>query len=114
MNFDSLKKKLSEEKERIIGELDHYKKEDPYLSPSRSSQKTLDDEITETEGHDRIVATRMSLKESLAAVEGALKRIKDGTYGVCKNCGNKIPEERLAVMPTASLCVDCEEKLRRR
>ncbi|MFN3989275.1 MAG: TraR/DksA family transcriptional regulator [Erythrobacter sp.] len=37
----------------------------------------------------------------------ALKRIENGTYGVCANCGADIPAERLAVQPIATRCVAC-------
>lgn len=109
MELKDIKKKLTSEKEQLIKELDHYKKEDPYLVPGRSMSNTLDDDITETEGHDRITATRLNLKARLAETETALKRIEDGKYGICKNCGKKISRERLEVMPTAAYCMECSK-----
>jgi RNA polymerase-binding transcription factor len=47
----------------------------------------------------------------LAEVQQALIRIENGTYGICTNCGQPIPEERLEAIPWASLCVTCESKL---
>lgn len=113
MAVDNVKRKLEQIKDQLIKELDYYKKEDPYLVPGRSTANTIDDDITETEGHDRITATRLNLKERLAEVKGALERIEDGTYGVCKKCGQKIPKARLEVMPTAALCVECNKKIKR-
>ena len=106
MKLELVKEKLEKEKEQLVKELDYYKKEDPYLIPDRDTSNSLDDDITETEGHDRITATRLSLKARLSEVNKALERIEDGTYGVCKKCGEKIGEERLQVMPTAFLCMD--------
>ena len=40
----------------------------------------------------------------------ALERIDDGTYGNCEGCGKEIPQERLDVKPSVSLCVPCQEK----
>lgn len=37
----------------------------------------------------------------------ALKRIEDGTYGVCARCDGAIPLGRLLVMPATQHCVDC-------
>jgi RNA polymerase-binding transcription factor DksA len=34
----------------------------------------------------------------------------DGTYGICECCGNKIPKQRLQVIPYAKMCVKCAEK----
>jgi DnaK suppressor protein len=44
----------------------------------------------------------------LVEVQQALARIDNGTYGICTNCGQPIPEERLEAIPWASLCVTCE------
>ena len=46
--------------------------------------------------------------KKLRAVENALKRISDGKYGYCLQCGKKIPEGRLRAIPEAVLCVDCK------
>jgi len=42
----------------------------------------------------------------LAEIEGALRRIDEGTYGVCLACGQSIGEERLEAVPYATLCID--------
>lgn len=110
MTNDKNKEILMKEKEHLGKEIDHYKMEDPYLVPDRSNFNTLDDDITETEGHDRITATRINLKERLAEVKEALLRIEEGLYGSCKNCGKKIPDERLEALPSAVLCIDCHSK----
>ena len=39
---------------------------------------------------------------------GALKRISEGKYGICLQCGKKIPEGRLRAIPSAVLCIDCK------
>ena len=48
-------------------------------------------------------------EEQLKAVDQALLRIKDGTYGKCDNCGNQIAIERLEIMPTVALCIKCQQ-----
>jgi DnaK suppressor protein len=50
----------------------------------------------------------------LAEVESALKRIEDGTYGKCTNCGRPIPEKRLQAIPWAARDIQCEEQLEER
>ena len=110
MSDDKNKEKLLKEKEHLVKELDHYKMEDPYLVPDRSNFNTVDDDITEIEGHDRITATRINVKERLGEVKVALLRIEEGSYGSCKNCGKKIPDDRLEALPSAVLCIDCHSK----
>jgi DnaK suppressor protein len=45
----------------------------------------------------------------LMAIEEAFTRIKDGSYGVCTNCGTEIGEKRLQAVPWTSFCIDCQE-----
>jgi RNA polymerase-binding protein DksA len=40
----------------------------------------------------------------------ALKKLDEGTYGTCENCGKEIPWERLEAIPSARLCVDCKQQ----
>jgi RNA polymerase-binding transcription factor DksA len=42
----------------------------------------------------------------------ALSRIKEGTYGTCLRCKNKISPEELEKSPTSRLCAGCAERLR--
>ena len=43
-------------------------------------------------------------------IDLALGRIEDGTYGSCARCGQSIPEERLAAVPYAVLCMSCKQR----
>lgn len=45
----------------------------------------------------------------LLRIDEALNRIDDGTYGFCLNCGTQMSDRRLAAVPWAPHCVDCQE-----
>jgi len=47
------------------------------------------------------------LEKRLVETKEALKRIEDGTYGICENCGKEIPIERLKAYPSAKTCMQC-------
>lgn len=53
------------------------------------------------------VAIHEQIMHQLAAVEAALVRVAEGTYGVCDVCGLAIAAERLEVIPWAATCVSC-------
>lgn len=55
-----------------------------------------------------------SEEETLEAIEAALERIEDGSYGLCEECNVRIPKTRLNAIPYATLCVRCAEQLERR
>lgn len=42
-------------------------------------------------------------------IDFALRRIQDGSFGSCDECGDDIHPERLQAMPFAKLCLDCQE-----
>lgn len=49
-------------------------------------------------------------RSQLADIDAARDRIRDGTFGVCEDCGQAIPFERLQVYPTARRCAPCQER----
>lgn len=55
----------------------------------------------------RVTALLGHARRVLADLETAQRRMVAGDYGRCTGCGQPIPEERLAAMPTATTCVGC-------
>jgi RNA polymerase-binding protein DksA len=69
-----------------------------------------------TDNYDREFSLGLASKDSqfLYEVEDALKRIEDGSFGVCENCKSLIAKNRLKAVPYARLCVKCQEKKEKR
>lgn len=59
-----------------------------------------------------IEALTVTLAETLAEIEDALRKFDEGTYGRCEQCGGTIAEARLEAMPAARLCITCASKSR--
>ena len=57
------------------------------------------------EGVTRVLHTSASV--ALAEIDAALTRMEEGRYGQCVSCELPIDDERLAVLPMASLCMNC-------
>ena len=53
------------------------------------------------------VAAHEQLLVQLEELDRALVKLDEGTYGTCDRCGERIPDGRLEVHPTAVLCVAC-------
>ena len=49
-------------------------------------------------------------REKLLAIDEALQRIKDKTYGICETCEGEIQLGRLKILPFTRLCVKCQEE----
>ena len=52
-------------------------------------------------------AAERARKRDLVRVDQALRRLEDGEYGYCADCGEEIPDKRLAIDPMAERCVNC-------
>ncbi|WP_460365441.1 TraR/DksA family transcriptional regulator [Actinocorallia lasiicapitis] len=63
---------------------------------------------------DHRYATLDVLLRQRTAVEAALTRLSDGTYGTCTTCGKPVPEGRLEARPEAARCIPCQTRHDRR
>ena len=77
----------------------------PDNHPADAATATLDREIDDT--------LEENSAHVLGEIDAALKRIDDGTYGRCANCGAEIPAARLEAYPWASLCIGCKREAER-
>ena len=67
-------------------------------------------ESSEADIQDDIEFALIQMKsETLNKIDAALRRLEEGTYGDCFECGDEISEARLRALPFAVRCKDCEE-----
>lgn len=64
--------------------------------------------------HDEINSQLAEVESrELANIERAIARIREGGYGICEGCGEKIKLARLNALPYATCCIDCQRELER-
>jgi RNA polymerase-binding transcription factor DksA len=68
---------------------------------------TLDDFITDREAREHASMARARAVEALNAVEHALTRLGDGSYGICVTCREPIAAARLEAVPSTEHCIRC-------
>lgn len=71
------------------------------------ASKDDEERATEREGDEVLESLGSASVAELRAVRAALKRIENGTYGECANCGDEIAEKRLEIIPHAARCAKC-------
>jgi DnaK suppressor protein len=78
---------------------------------STSEREVLDEgESSEVDIQDEIEFALLQLKaETLHKIDVAIRRLDEGAYGQCFECGDQIAEARLRALPFAVRCKDCEE-----
>ena len=68
-----------------------------------------EDRATEIEGDEVLGALEDSAIAEIVDIGEALKRLEDGSYGVCSACGTKIDPKRIQALPYATECIECAE-----
>jgi DnaK suppressor protein len=79
-------------------------------SAAEARESASDDRATAETERDLAFALEERESAELVAIDDALKRIADGSYGLCIDCGVAIAAARLHANPTALRCVACQEK----
>ena len=67
----------------------------------------LEEQAVDLEDLETLEALESSEVHEIRQIRGALKRIAEGTYGVCAKCGEDIDPKRLEALPTAIRCISC-------
>ncbi len=112
LRYKRLKKMLIDRKRRMWNEL----REELFRKLGKEYNTQFDNphDIEELALIDLIEDTGLAIadirRRELEQMDEAIKKLDDGTYGVCEVCGEEIDEERLRVLPFTTVCVNCKAK----
>lgn len=108
------KELLLKERERISGGLTHIA-ENTLKKSQRDASGDLSgysfhmaDQATDDYDVEFSLGRATEDQRLLFKVDEALKRVKEGTYGMCQQCGGKIAKERLKALPYTDVCIECQ------
>ena len=117
------KKELLEYKKIILNRKEEISDEIKHMDEDtlKKSQKEASGDISgytyhmadvATDNYDRefTLGLASSERDALYVLDDALKRIEDGSFGICADCKKLIAKTRLKALPHASLCVKCQQK----
>lgn len=81
----------------------------------RTDARAADEQdVAESDQRSDIDLALIQMKaETVARIDAALRRVAEGTYGACVECGERIAFERLGALPFALRCTGCEESRER-
>lgn len=63
----------------------------------------------ERENDEVLNALEVEAKIEIQQLSDAIKRIENDNYGICIDCGEEIAQQRLAVQPSATKCINCAD-----
>src|SRR5678816_234685 len=109
--YAELTRILEERRREIMDQVQEKIRDARTESPNSPTQGVLDAaESSEADIQDEIEFALIQMKaETLHKIEEALRRLEEGTFGYCFECGDEISERRLRALPFAVRCKDCEE-----
>jgi DnaK suppressor protein len=110
--IETLRQVLLERRQQVLKDVD------TLLAQRRSGQGRLREDSVPDAGdmaiHDTSGDEQISLLEARdrtrQQLDEALRKLDEGTYGICEECGRPISEGRLKALPFAQRCVACQEK----
>lgn len=108
--FDRLRRALEEERLQLKEELARL---DARAPEGIGYHDHIADDATDVMDQTTRAALRRHLEIRLREVEAALRRMEEGTYGICQACGRPIDVARLKAIPFAAFCLECQSKRER-
>lgn len=99
---------LIEMRNKIVGVVERLESQTTRAGADEVSVDHMADHGSDSYEQDQTIGLIERESEAVRAIDQALKRIDDGTYGLCDECETKIKKARLKAMPSARLCLDCQ------
>jgi RNA polymerase-binding transcription factor len=81
----------------------------PATEPGSKSGDWIDQSSQENDVHVRL-ALKQTDHKLFRAIEDAIHRVDQGTYGICMDCENEIAPARLEAVPWTRVCIECKSK----
>lgn len=101
---------LKKEEKRLKNAKKGLDSQDPFKDSNRVDDNAGDADAVEQIVHERVFAGRMEITKALVEIKKTMTRVKLGRFGTCTSCGKMIDTDRLAINPTAELCIECVRK----
>jgi RNA polymerase-binding transcription factor DksA len=120
LNLETFRRTLQAERDRLAQEIDNIHRQDASGGDAGETGELahLDqhpaDQGTELFFREQDQAIERGLRGELDQADAALRKMDEGTYGLCDRCEAKIPRERLEALPFALYCIDCAGQLEAR
>ena len=107
--IEKSKEKLLAKKDELVAAISERNDEVSQLSGTSEPGDEIDVASYAVDGY---LLNQLGARDAdlLNQINSALTRINQGTYGICLDCGNPIPEPRLTYIPWAAYCVGCQSK----
>jgi RNA polymerase-binding protein DksA len=112
VDTERFRKLLLDERARVSATIEHLHESNSVSLEEETEEETYDNHLADSATATLNREIDYTLEENsghvLGALDDALERIENGTFGKCVRCGRQIAEERLEAIPYATRCIDCQ------
>lgn len=108
-SLSKIKRYLISKQKEVTAKIRSLDQEEVLLSQAAPEAMELGTYSWEADVKVTKLAVKRQLITFLKKIETALLRLNQGSYGKCEKCGRQIDQGRLKIMPTASLCISCQD-----
>ena len=108
--LDQFKQAL-EERQRVLRESVLRTEQDGRSADATDSAQDIADRASSSYQKEFLFHQSNNDRQLLQMVDGALDRIREGSFGQCISCGEEINPKRLEAVPWTRHCIECQEKL---
>jgi DnaK suppressor protein len=105
----TIRRQLEQRKRELTAEMQGMRREARQASRADNRGADEQDAAVADQRSDIDLAVLQMKAETVARIDSALRRVDQGTFGDCVECGAKISVERLAALPFALRCRTCEQ-----
>jgi DnaK suppressor protein len=96
--------RLEHERQEILEDMEHLR---------NMAEPSADEADVDAYEREKTWALVRRLQDKLELIERAIGAARQGTYGICESCGERIDPARLEILPEATLCLECQRKFER-
>jgi RNA polymerase-binding protein DksA len=101
--------KLELSRSEILEDMQHLR-----VDLRNMAEPSADEADLDAYEREKTLALIHTLERKLDSIDHALRLARNGTYGTCESCGERIDPARLEILPEATLCLNCQRQKERR
>lgn len=109
--LEKFRKQLEQRQYELKRSLENAEEEGRSATADNDYAKDVVDQAADSYTKEFMFAQSSSDRLALSMVEGALDRLRDGSFGQCVHCGKEINLKRLEAVPWTRYCIECQEKI---
>ncbi len=107
-NNSDIHKELMDKLDELTSRLSDIEKDTHHKDAPVSAD--FAEQATESENDEVLAALEDETNATIASIKNSLKRMEEGSYGICAICGIDIPDERIIALPYTDKCFECADK----